>query len=58
MLSIGTVLKRIGQEYAEINIEYCDGFGVSYVTTFQIHGKSDMSVATQQLRVLRLIHAI
>jgi hypothetical protein len=30
---------------------YCDGFGVFYATTFQIHGTSDMSVATQLLRI-------
>jgi hypothetical protein len=30
---------------------YCDGFGVSYATTFQIHGTSHMSVATQRLRI-------
>jgi uncharacterized Fe-S radical SAM superfamily protein PflX len=27
---------------------YCDGFGVSYATTFQIHGTSDMNVVTQR----------
>jgi hypothetical protein len=29
-------------------VTYCDGFGVSYATTFQIHGTSDMNVATQR----------
>jgi hypothetical protein len=24
--------------------KYCDGFGVSYATTFQIHGTSDLII--------------
>jgi hypothetical protein len=34
-----------------LQASYCEGFGVSYATTSQIHGASDTSVATQRLRI-------
>jgi hypothetical protein len=42
----------------DLRREQCDGFGVFYATTFQIHGTSDMIVAVQRLQVLRLINAV
>jgi hypothetical protein len=36
-----------------LKIAYCDGLGVSYATTSKVHVTSDVSVATQRLRILK-----
>jgi hypothetical protein len=42
----------------ETSSKYSDVDDVSYATASKIHATSDVIIATQRLRVLRLIHAV
>jgi hypothetical protein len=46
------------QEWSPRVNQYCDVDGVSYATASKIHVTADVIIATQRLRVLRLIHAV
>jgi hypothetical protein len=46
--SFNYITKNKSQILKNTRCKYFDGFGVSYATTFQIHGTSDMNTATQR----------
>jgi hypothetical protein len=51
---VGVYLVRMLTEALAVMIEYllhCDGFGVSYAASSKLHVISDVSVATQRLRI-------